>query len=67
MLSKWQKINTVLLKKNATLQKNAKILDNGLVQTTRFFGKECEGVLCVLVRNWPVVAPRGSIMARQLA
>lgn len=47
LLSKWQKINTVLLKNNnkkkhhATLQKNAKILDNGLVQTTRFFGKKC--------------------------
>ena len=47
MLRKWQKINTVLLKKKhyATLPKNAKALENGLVQTTRFFGRGCEGVL----------------------
>ena len=48
MLSKWQNISTVILKKktdDAALQKNAKILEKGLVQTKRFFSKECEGVL----------------------
>ena len=47
LLSKWQNISTVILKKtdDAALQKNAKILEKGLVQTKRFFSKECEGVL----------------------
>ena len=49
------------------MQQNAKILENGLVQTTGFFDKECEGVLWVLVRNWPLVALHGLIVARQLA
>lgn len=30
---------------DATMQKNAKILEKGLVQTKSFFSKECEEVL----------------------
>ena len=48
LLRKWQNISTVILKKktdDATMQKNAKILEKGLVQTKSFFSKECEEVL----------------------
>lgn len=70
LLSKWQNISTVILKKkktdDAALQKNAKILEKGLVQTKRFFSKECEEVLWRFSQKL-VVALRGSIMAKQLA
>ena len=51
---------------DAALQKNAKILEKGLVQTKRFFSKECEEVLRRFSQKL-VVALRGSIMARELA
>ena len=51
---------------DATMQKNAKILEKGLVQTKSFFSKECEEVLWRFSQKL-VVALRESIMARPLA